>query len=149
MESSNQKSENLRSAACYNATFLLGGEKKTIFSVCRYSLSVYLGLRGPLWKQKNGMRAQQVLEQQITSNGGKLLRDKGQLGNSPTPLMASQEVSPTSHGVPLPNTLRLHRLSPAGGIREGFPAHLYFFLFSACPLWNNYNMAFKLQHHKS
>lgn len=52
MESSNQKSENLRSAACYNATFLLGGEKKNIFSVCRYSLSVYLGLRGPLWKQK-------------------------------------------------------------------------------------------------
>lgn len=31
MESSNQKSENLRSAACYNATFLLGGEKKTFF----------------------------------------------------------------------------------------------------------------------
>lgn len=54
MESSNQKSEHLISAACYNPTFLLGEEKKkkkSIF-VCRYSLSVYLGLMGPLWKQK-------------------------------------------------------------------------------------------------
>lgn len=149
MESSNQKSENLRSAACYNATFLLGGEKNPFFLFVAIHCQFIWDSEVPCGNKKNGMRAQQVLEQQITSNGGKLLRDKGQLGNSPTPLVASQEVSPTSHGVPLPNTLRLHRLSPAGGIREGFPAHLYFFLFSACPLWNNYNMAFKLQHHKS
>lgn len=42
MESSNQKSENLRSAACYNATFLLGGEKKKhFFCLSLFTVSLF------------------------------------------------------------------------------------------------------------
>lgn len=79
---------------------------------------------------------------------------KGWLGRGPSPFTSNP-----SGGQPrqppgcLPRPAESCRPSFSGcfspGLREGFPLQLCCsFLFSACPRWNNYNMAFKLQHHK-
>lgn len=83
-----------------------------------------------------------------------VLDGKGALGRGPSPFTSHPAGGhPASILHPCPRPAGGCRLSRPGcfspGISAGFPLHLcYIFLFSACPHWNNYNMDFKLQHHK-
>lgn len=96
----------------------------------------------------------ELLEQKITSNGSKLCwtAKAGLAGLPALSPVTPQEVNAGASRLPLPDPRRPGLLYPGccpPGTGERFPPPLCsLFLLSARPRWNNYDMAFKLQHPK-